>query len=662
MGSAGLLSNLTYLPPNASVFLGLYLFSALLLVARVQAVRRRQNWISRNIRYDGHLGALSVSDSFFLAAAVMIVAFLVPTGNTVGPAHDVYEAIRSPLETWEDDFNRLFAGLPARRPLGYRIWGDAMAFQGTINPTTLQVLRVESPAAMYWKARSYGTYTAKGWVSEETTWEALDWVPTYAEPQPAKSRLEFTYTVKPNYATRTVFAGDRILAADRSIGVETFDSPQYRLSLAGDGTRQSLPRALAQTADRLSQIIDQRGTLVDDASLAAAVPPGQLLMEVHRDQSAVTGVTVVETLPVQQDVLAARNSDGKVKAGEEYQITSSVSVATPSELRNAGTDYPAWAILKYTQLPEDLPQRVWDLGAQLTEGVETPYDRAKAIEDYLAPLPYNLQVTPPPFDADGVDHFLFTLRQGYSEYFGSSMAVLLRTVGVPTRLATGYTQGDNLKDEDVYLVTDSHSHAWVEVYFPEYGWVNFEPTPGGNIPNPLLVEQEIEPQTLEATGEQNQAALECFEESFECDEEDAGPLDGALDDSPASLSERLIDGLLWLLIILVVLAIIAGIGAFLWRRYMKSTDDPQTAYLRMALLARLGSLGPLTHQTPYQYGERLRNALPNYSGEVNTLVESYVRSQYGGQRLSVDDRNRIVEAWLRIRLPMLGRVFAPKGR
>ena len=663
LGAAGLLSNLTYLPPNASVFLGMYLFTALLLIARIQAVRRRQNWIRRNIRYDGHLGALSLSDSFFLAAAVLTVAFLIPVGKTVGPMHDVYEYIRSPLDTWEDDFNRLFAGLPARRPLGYRIWGDVMAFQGTIYPTTVEVLRVESQAPIYWKARSYGTYTAKGWVSEETTWEPLDWVPSYAESQPAKSRLEVTYSVKPNYATKIVFAGDRILAADRPVWVETYDSPQYRINLATAEAGQGLPPALADTAGRLSQIVNQRGALVDDSSLAAVMPSGQRLLEVHRSgnmNGIVTGVTVVETLPIRPDVLAVRSPEGKIKAGEKYQITSSVSVASPRELRTAGTRYPAWAVMKYTQLPEDLPRRVRDLGAQLTAESETPYDKAKAIEAYLAQFPYKLQVSPPPFNADGVDHFLFTLGQGYSEYFASAMAVLLRSVGVPTRLATGYTQGDKLPGEDIYLVTDSHSHAWVEVYFPGYGWVSFEPTPGGEIPNPSLAAREGEPKTQTSDEESEPAGLECFVEVIECDEEDA-PASG-LDLDAGGSSGKLIAVLPWLAAVLAGVAILGGGGVYLWRRYMSPTDDPQTAYHRMSLLGKLGSLGPMAHQTPYQYRERLRNALPNHREEVTTLVDSYVLSQYGAKRLAVGDRNRIANAWMRVRLPMLRRIFTLRPR
>ena len=141
LGGAGLLSNLTYLPPKADVHLGLYLFTALLLVARVQSVRRRNQWRVRNVGFDNHLGVLSISDSFFMGMAVLLVAFFViPEGNKWQPTNAVYEYLRKPMVVWENDFNRLFAGLPARRALGYRIWGDVMPFQGTINPTDAVVL------------------------------------------------------------------------------------------------------------------------------------------------------------------------------------------------------------------------------------------------------------------------------------------------------------------------------------------------------------------------------------------------------------------------------------------------------------------------------------------------------------------------------------------
>ena len=107
-----------------------------------------------------------------------------------------------------------------------------------------------------------------------------------------------------------------------------------------------------------------------------------------------------------------------------------------------------------------------NLASDLTYRADSPYEKAKAIEKYLSSFPYTLIVDPPPFDADGVDHFLFTLRQGYSEYFASAMTVMLRSVGIPARLATGYTTGDKVLGEEIYVVTDSHSHGWVEAYIP----------------------------------------------------------------------------------------------------------------------------------------------------------------------------------------------------
>ena len=157
-GGAAPFSNPPPRPATASRDLGFYLLTALLLVARGQSVRRRRAWDARNIQYDGHLGVLSIFDSFFIAMAVLLVAFLmVPVGKSWGPTHETYEYLRSPLVRWEDDFNRLFAGLPARRPLPYRIWGDVMAFQGTIDPASTVVLQVNSPVPMYWRARTYGT-------------------------------------------------------------------------------------------------------------------------------------------------------------------------------------------------------------------------------------------------------------------------------------------------------------------------------------------------------------------------------------------------------------------------------------------------------------------------------------------------------------------------
>ena len=525
LGGAGLMSNLTYLPPNASYFLGLYLFTAVLLVARVQSVRRRADWRRRNVAFDGHLGVLSISDSFLLAIAVMIVAFLLPVGGKYGPANDVYEYMREPFIGWEDDFNRLFAGLPARKAVGYRLWGDVMAFQGTINPTAAQVLWVESPVPMYWKARSYGTYTAKGWISDKTTFKPIGWAPSFSSPRSDLARFEVKYSVTPLYRSRTLFGADNVVGVDRNAMIETYDSPTYTLDFTDPAAAQNLPPKVAKAAFDLQDALWLGGAVASEAALAARLPEDFRLVEVSRKQGIVQKAILAEALPPQPDVLSVRSEGRDIKVHDTYQITSSVSRARPEILRNSGTDYPAWVLEKYTQLPDDLPLRVRDLAEQWTADADNPYDKAQAIKERLSTFQYTLEVEPPPFDADGVDHFLFTLREGYSEYFSSAMTVMLRSVGIPSRMVTGYTEGNKVVGEDIYLVLDSNSHGWLEVYMPRFGWIPFEATPGNAFPVPVPTIGDTGPPSAVSTASGN--LDDVCEDEFEDCEEDASNPEGA---------------------------------------------------------------------------------------------------------------------------------------
>ncbi|MEE3250466.1 MAG: hypothetical protein VX264_12040, partial [Chloroflexota bacterium] len=232
LGGICLLSNLTFLPPNSAFHLGFYLFTALLLVARIQAVRRKHEWERRSVKVDDHLAGLSLSDSFALTVLVIILAFLVPVAPKWAPANDTYESMRHPLESIEDDFNRLFAGLPARRPLGFRIWGNVMAFQGSIYPTTTQVLSVESETEMYLKARTYSTYNGKGWLSEHTVTESLGYIPEFNQDSVDLLREEITYIVTPLYASKKLFSSDYLLDVDQDVMIETQASPVFTIDLS----------------------------------------------------------------------------------------------------------------------------------------------------------------------------------------------------------------------------------------------------------------------------------------------------------------------------------------------------------------------------------------------------------------------------------------------
>ena len=653
LGGAGLLSNLTYLPSEGSVYLGIYLLTALLLVARVQAVRRLKEWREQGFQADSHLGILSVSDSIIVTFFVLLVAFLfLPTGRFWQPAHDVYEYMRAPLIQYEEDFNRLFAGLPARKPLPYRIWGDVMAFQGTINPTTTPVLQVESPVAMYWKARSYGTYTPKGWKSDGTVLQPTDWTPTHSAPRPYDKRFEVTHTLTTNYRTRNLFAGGQIISADRDVRIETYDSPTYEIDLSGPVQLGQHFSRLEVANVNLDRVLREAGPGAGRSQLAQAVPPGFHLVDVVREGDIVQGVTLGEVLPEQPDTLSLRTAGKDFKQGDTYEVTSSVSLAGPEDLRYAGLDYPTWALTKYTALPVDLPQRVRDLGRELTADAETPYDKAKAIEAYLKTLTYSLSIDPPPYDADGVDYFLFDQKRGYSEYFASAMTVLLRTQGIPARMVTGYTVGNQVPGHDIYVVTDSHSHGWVEVFFPRYGWISFEPTPGATIPV-AVQPAAAEPVDLTGFTSLSSQLLDCeLEDDDEC-------LDDFLaDDLPAAEREALAIRLLrqylpWIGGFLGVLTLALVITWIFWRRYLTPSGDPEATFRRLAFLGRLNAVGPARYQTPFQYLERLYEEMPDHRQQLSVIVSSYVSNLYGRKETSEEEAERLRQAWLEIRMPLL---------
>lgn len=130
---------------------------------------------------------------------------------------------------------------------------------------------------------------------------------------------------------------------------------------------------------------------------------------------------------------------------------------------------------RYLALPA-VSSRVKALAREITEAAPTPYAAALLIEGYLkTQFLYRLGVTPTP-GADPLEDFLFTQKQGHCEYFAGSMAVLLRTLGIPSRVATGFQKGEWNNIGRFYTVRQRDAHAWVEAYFPESGWVSFDPS------------------------------------------------------------------------------------------------------------------------------------------------------------------------------------------
>lgn len=160
-----------------------------------------------------------------------------------------------------------------------------------------------------------------------------------------------------------------------------------------------------------------------------------------------------------------------------YRVQSRVSVVGEKELRASGAQYPAWVRERYLTLPAEIPDRVRILARDLTATVPTPYARARALEAYLRQFPYTLELPAPPPNRDVVDYFLFDVRRGYCDYYATALVVLARAAGLPARLVVGYAPGFFDRATNRFVVTEAEAHAWAEIYFADWGWIEFEPTP-----------------------------------------------------------------------------------------------------------------------------------------------------------------------------------------
>ena len=186
-----------------------------------------------------------------------------------------------------------------------------------------------------------------------------------------------------------------------------------------------------------------------------------------------------------------------IHPGDQYTIRSAVDAQTVSELKAASISYPQWVLDEYLQLPTDITSRTRELAKDIASGLGNPYDIVNAVTDYLRNnIEYNQSISQPPPNQERLDWFLFDYKKGYCNYYASAEVVLLRSLGIPARMAVGFAQGERevppipqlppgvsrdiireqISETSTYIVRQKDAHAWPEVFFPGIGWVIFEPT------------------------------------------------------------------------------------------------------------------------------------------------------------------------------------------
>ncbi|MDX1377892.1 MAG: transglutaminase domain-containing protein [Anaerolineales bacterium] len=331
-------------------------------------------------------------------------------------------------------------------------------------------------------------------------------------------------------------------------------------------------------------------------------------------------------------------------AGEAYQVNAVLSNPDVQELREAGSDYPDWVSDKYLQMPEEFSPKVSELAVLITESYDNPYDMAAAITRYLrANIEYTDALPEPPRNKDPLEWMLFEYKQAYCVYYATAEILMLRSLGIPARLAVGFAQGQEVGDE--YLVRKLDAHAWPEVYFPGIGWVEFEPT--GSQPS---LTRPVPPQTREITDEFNPDLIDFLE--LENNPEEVSNLDQNLQLNDLEQTAETIPASPAIYLIPSIIAFIALTFYLIWR-YSIPTRLPS---MLRTTLERNGSTPPNwlvnwenwvnispiersfesinyglrlmknplpAHATPIERANELTKLLPVVENDVNTVLDEH---------------------------------------
>lgn len=337
----------------------------------------------------------------------------------------------------------------------------------------------------------------------------------------------------------------------------------------------------------------------------------------------------LETRGTPQDVASVRLDQAVVRNGT-YVVDSLVPAANVLQLRTAGEVYPAWVSSRYLQLPQNLPVRVAELSRDLTRNATNAYDKATAIEAFLRDnFTYSTRVATPPAGRDWVDFFVFDSKEGYCDYFAAAMVVMLRTQGVPARVASGFAPGEVDGQPGTWLIRENNAHSWVEAYFPAYGWITFEPS--AILPVPERTDGPPPPPI--PTPSAPQSGPSSPEPDLTADEQQE--LDRMNRPQPADNAALRRQLLVWVGIPLGLLALVAACAAvlgFAWRRGISRLAVYQRPYAQLVRLAIwLGVTRPHPSRTPYEVAETLAREVPAAEGPIRGLTRAYVEGTYGNR-------------------------------
>jgi transglutaminase-like putative cysteine protease len=578
-----LMLNVSYAPDNLTGYLIVFVLFSLLLVVRTNLAFYQQEWKMAKVGYSPELVYGFLRAGLIMIVVAILLAWVAPVALASRPMQEVWDKMGEPWRKLQDQSSRIFQDLNYRNQPAFISFARTMRFGGPVELSDAPVMDIEAPTGRYWRVMVFHEYAGNGWINTDVNSIIID-------------ENEQTLSV-PDFESRRVIT--------QTVTLRQRLGPQGTIAAAAQPLRSGLP-LLAVVGDVTQE--EEEGELPE--------------------------VSPVVPLLGDPSVLYSRK---ELRAGETYQVVSSLTKANVESLQEVGDEYPVWVAPRYLQLPDSLPDRIRVLAEQITVGRETPYEKAVAIERYLRDIPYNERIEGPAPEQDGVDYFLFDAKEGYCDYYASAMVVMLRSVGVPARFVRGYSQG--FKEEGVFSVLERDGHAWPEVFFPGYGWVEFEPTAG----EPVLLRPRAEDDTFGGVD-----GMERLRDQPQPDEGIEDPFDPDLfgpfpDETPKTFLQRLGRwGGLGLALVAVVLGMVALLTIRRHRR-IEGLSVAERVYVDLVnWVRRLLKISPLAHQTPNEFGASIVKVLPAGRQPVEHIVDTYVGYRFGGRAVDGDE---VEDAW-----------------
>ncbi len=595
----GLMVNAYYYlgPARLDLYLAVYVLLGLMFVARMNLLSREREWQSARVNYSPDLRVDFLRAGLAVAVAGVLIGWAAPSLAASPQAATTWRQMTGSFGVVRESWMRMFAAVRGYGQTTNDFYSDSLTLGGPARLTNAPIMDVHVNSAAPLPS------------------EAISVVPVLS----AVPRYYWRAAAYSTYIDGRWQMGD--------VTLKDFD-PNH----------PGAPAVLYQGRRQVSLAF----TLHVAASSRLYVAPQMLWI----DRGSTLELTYNQA-GASPDVAGVR-AQQVLRRGETYQIVSSISVADADSLRASGTNYPDWVKGSFFQVPPEITQRTRDLAQQIVAqaGATTPYDEAQAITDWLRQnITYDQNIDAPPANVEPVDYVLFTTHRGYCNYYASAEVMLLRSLGVPARLAVGFNQGQVDAATNTFHVLEQNAHAWPEVFFPAYGWVEFEPT-ASEAPLVRPVHAPVAPSSADVSPTPDDTLSN--RDKANRAEQDAQ--NAATPATPTTFMGNLLARLPWQAIAIGLAATLAGLvvlgllsirlGIIGWenlgrpgrwvlrRRGQVVPSAIGLIYLQLERAARWLGLSTSSSVTPFERAAAFAQLLPETRPAVETITGEYVAERY----------------------------------